>query len=93
MPKINRESLKEIRLPVPPLDEQERICEHIDTRMRETDSLIDQAGAAVSLLREHRSALISAAVTGKIDVRGWKPQDTPAEHDLPMAAEAEAQYG
>ena len=51
------------------------------------DLLIEEAAAGVVLLNERRSALISAAVTGKIDVRGWQP---PASTQAPELAVAEA---
>ena len=56
-------------MPIPPLDEQERILGYIETETTELDTLISEAETAIDLLQERRSALISAAVTGKIDVR------------------------
>ena len=57
------------RFPGPPVLEQEAISQLIKTETAKTDSLIREANAVVSLLQERRTALISAAVTGKIDVR------------------------
>lgn len=54
---------------VPPLTEQHLLVNFIERETMKVDELISQAGSAVSLLQERRSALISAAVTGKIDVR------------------------
>jgi type I restriction enzyme S subunit len=55
---------------VPPADEMAKIVQHCDERLSQAASLIDAAERAMSLLHERRAALISAAVTGKIDVRG-----------------------
>lgn len=69
MPKINRESLKEVMLAVPPIEEQSAIVDFLDIETAKIDSLVGEARQAISLLKERRNALISAAVTGKIDVR------------------------
>jgi type I restriction enzyme S subunit len=74
MPKINRESLKAVWLAVPPLPEQDEIDKELRAKTAEIDALVTEAESAVGLLAERRSALISAAVTGKIDVRGLVPQ-------------------
>lgn len=57
----------DLALPAP--EEQQIIAKYIDDRTASIDVLMDKARKAVVLLRERRSALISAAVTGKIDVR------------------------
>lgn len=85
--------IREIRVALPPLQEQHEIVSHLNNQLEKIDALVDSANAAVELLRERRSALISAAVTGKIDVRGWKPQNAPMESELPRAAETEAPNG
>ncbi|MCI4568953.1 restriction endonuclease subunit S [Lysobacter sp. CFH 32150] len=54
---------------VPPTDEQVEIADFLDSETTKIDHLIDQTQRMVALSREHRAALISAAVTGKIDVR------------------------
>lgn len=69
MPKINRESLAQGFVWYPPLAEQEAILSYIDRKSHLTDQLKSRSRRFIALLRERRSALISAAVTGKIDVR------------------------
>jgi type I restriction enzyme S subunit len=54
---------------VPPGAEQMAICDYVDRATRELDDLVALIASAVDRLRELRTALISAAVTGKIDVR------------------------
>jgi type I restriction enzyme S subunit len=56
---------------VPPSEEQASIVGKIQERAGQFDGLVAQATIAISLLQERRSALISAAVTGQIDVRGF----------------------
>jgi type I restriction enzyme S subunit len=57
-------------IPVAPIGEQEAIAEFLDRHTEGIDALAEKAESAMELLRERRAALISAAVTGKIDVRG-----------------------
>lgn len=68
-PNINQEKLRALRIPVPPIAEQKTIVEEIDRKVRGIDSLSGRSQNVIALLRERRSALISAAVTGKIDVQ------------------------
>jgi type I restriction enzyme S subunit len=58
----------------PDAEEQRAIVDHIERGVSRLGELIDGAACAVQLLQERRSALIAAAVTGKIDVRGLVPQ-------------------
>lgn len=58
-----------MRIAVPPLEEQERIADHLDAEDRKLQNLLRTAQLAVALLEERRTALISAVVTGQIDVR------------------------
>ncbi len=60
---------KGFELFLPPFDEQGQICEHLQTATAKHDDLMGQVSRAIERLQEYRSALISAAVTGKIDVR------------------------
>ena len=69
MPKINRETLNDLRLPVPPVREQEAINSYLRGATELLDNLVGRTEVATERLQEHRTALITAAVTGKIDVR------------------------
>jgi type I restriction enzyme S subunit len=68
--KISGTSLQAIRLPCPPLEEQQEIERYLRIEAAKLDTLTAEAEDAIDLLQERRTALISAAVTGKIDVRG-----------------------
>jgi len=70
-PHLNCGDVKDAWIPVPPLLEQRDIVARVLERSGSMDSLITEAKAAITLLQERRSALISAAVTGQIDVRGF----------------------
>lgn len=61
--------LKALPAPFPPITEQRAIVEYLDQHLRRIDSLVKESELAARLLRERRGALISAAVTGTIDVR------------------------
>ncbi|WP_156890440.1 restriction endonuclease subunit S [Gordonia shandongensis] len=58
-----------ISIPLPPITVQTEIVDHLDSRTTQIDILIDKSTQMITTLREYRSALITAAVTGKIDVR------------------------
>lgn len=67
---INIFDLKRVRIPTPPEREQHEIADHLIGVMSGFDALTTETTRAIALLKERRAALISAAVTGKIDVRG-----------------------
>lgn len=69
MPRASSEFLSEMRLTVPPLKEQQQIANYLDEKTSKIDILIEKSKKSIELLKEKRTALISAAVTGKIDVR------------------------
>ncbi|WP_323081266.1 restriction endonuclease subunit S [Klebsiella variicola] len=87
MPKINRESLSDCKIPVPPIDEQEKICSHAREALEKLDVLLQKSQLTIEIFQERRTALISAAVTGKIDVRDWVAPDT---QDIEASQEATA---
>ena len=66
--RVSRSFLGSVRVPLPPLQEQRDIVAALDERCSRLDTLITEAERAIALLKERRAALISAAVTGKIDV-------------------------
>jgi len=69
---IEQEYLSGSLIPVPPKQEQNSINEQIKKRMDVFTKLESRASKGIALLQERRTALISAAVTGKIDVRNWQ---------------------
>jgi type I restriction enzyme S subunit len=58
----------EVRVPVPPRDLQNEILREIDQALMKIDKLLERQSASITKLREYRAALITAAVTGQIDV-------------------------
>jgi restriction endonuclease S subunit len=77
MPKINRETLGAFRLRVPPLDVQDRyIASYAENRTR-FEEVTDKINASIDRLKEYRAALITAAVTGQIDVTTYAKSGTP----------------
>jgi len=67
---LTRENFKTALVAIPPYDEQRAIAAFLDRETARIDALIEKIRKSIDLLREYRTALISAAVTGKIDVRG-----------------------
>jgi type I restriction enzyme S subunit len=74
---IKASQLKSTRLAVPPVSEQLAIVDFLDREVVKIHALIAKVREAVERLQEYRTALISAAVTGKIDVReeGANPEN------------------
>jgi restriction endonuclease S subunit len=66
---ITRGELGSIPVPLLPLEEQQQIAQYLDTETTQIDTLIAKVRDGIERLKEYRTALISAAVTGKIDVR------------------------
>jgi type I restriction enzyme S subunit len=69
IPHLTGEELRRFRFPRPPVEEQQAIVEALDRQTDALELLKSEAQRAIDLLQERRSALISAAVTGQIDVR------------------------
>jgi type I restriction enzyme S subunit len=70
---MSREDLMDFPVLLPPIEEQSAIASFIDHETGKMDQLVKEAESAINLLQERRSALISAAVTGQIDVRDFVP--------------------
>ena len=67
---IYSSELKRMLIPLPPVHEQQAIAEFLDRKTAEIDDLCARMETAIERLQEYRTALVTAAVTGKIDVRG-----------------------
>jgi type I restriction enzyme S subunit len=62
--------IENINVTTPPLQEQQAIANYLDRETSQIDTLIEKTEQSIEYLKEYRTALISSAVTGKIDVRG-----------------------
>ncbi|MFQ3268156.1 MAG: type I restriction enzyme S subunit [Colwellia sp.] len=65
----------EFKFPYPPIVEQKEIAEFILNSLEKFNKLSDKLIKKIGILKERKTALISAAVTGKIDVRNWQSND------------------
>jgi type I restriction enzyme S subunit len=66
---LNTDTIGSIKVAVPPPEELTKLLTFIDKETTQLDTLTQEAQTAIALLQERRTALISAAVTGKMDVR------------------------
>jgi type I restriction enzyme S subunit len=86
LPSMTQENLGNYYFSVPKLKiEQTQIAAFLDHETAKIDTLIELQQQQIELLKERRTALISAAVTGKIDVRDWQVPATRTESDEVMA--------
>ncbi|TOL51364.1 restriction endonuclease subunit S [Vibrio parahaemolyticus] len=79
---LNVDRIGAVKAVFPAYDEQREIVQYLDGLLNQYDSIEKRCKEAIALMQERRTALISAAVTGKIDVRNWKaakPQDQALE--------------
>lgn len=89
-PHLNAEELGDCFILLPTVEEQKLIAAYVDREILKFDELINKAESVIKLMQERRSALISAAVTGKIDVRhhasrpagGLQPSKSTVHGDL-----------
>lgn len=68
-PAINASSLVKLKMPMPPKEEQVRVTVALVGKTTHIDALIEKSAESIEILKERRSALITAAVTGQIDLR------------------------
>jgi type I restriction enzyme S subunit len=69
-PGLSMEMIGNLRTVLAPIDDQMNVSNYLGDATNKIDALTAEAQRAIDLLQERRTALISAAVTGKIDVRG-----------------------
>jgi type I restriction enzyme S subunit len=81
-------TIASVIIPVPPLDEQDSIMQFLSDQSTKFDTLTTEAQRAIDLLAERRTALISAAVTGQIDVRDVRAGIPPARDSKRKSAVA-----
>lgn len=79
-PNLNTDIVKAISITIPPENEVKEIVADIKKKIDHFSKLMASAESAIQLMQERRTALISAAVTGKIDVRNWQyPNEAKTE--------------
>jgi type I restriction enzyme, S subunit len=71
-PGISVEMISRLKIPYPPIEEQKGIAGYISNEISKNHDLINVTQKTIESLTEYRTALITAAVTGKIDVRGFE---------------------
>jgi type I restriction enzyme S subunit len=89
-PNVNAERVCQLRVPVPPLDEQRKIVGRAHRAMSVAQSAIQRASREIDLLREFRTRLTADVVTGQVDVRqiaASLPDIDPADTDKTVAAD------
>lgn len=74
-PKLSQEKLSSVKLPVPPIEEQKQIAEKLSCIVPLIDRSLIEIEKIIEDLKSYKSALITEAVTGKIDLREWKPNE------------------
>jgi len=77
-PHLNCGNVKNLHVPVPDKEEQSKILDFLGKEIARLDLLKSEAERAIELFKERRSALIAAAVTGKIDVRNTVAEELAA---------------
>lgn len=71
---LNVKNVERYKIPLPPIEEQRQIVIYLDKYRQEMNEIISKYQKQIDLMQEYRTSLISQAVTGKIDVRDWKPK-------------------
>jgi type I restriction enzyme, S subunit len=74
IPTIGMTDVGRMVIPVPPIDEQHAVVAFLDSQSGQLDSLVKRVEHAIRRLRDYRSSLVAAAVTGLIDVRNYRPE-------------------
>lgn len=72
-PNISQATISDFKLPVPPLAEQQAIADFLDAKTAKIDELISELTKQIDELAEYKQAVITEAVTGKVDVCDYKP--------------------
>ena len=65
---IYSKNFKEMKYPIPTIEEQHQIVEYLDEQTQKIDTSIEKETQRIELLKEYRQSLISEVVTGKIDL-------------------------
>ncbi len=86
MQNIGQDTIKELTYILPPLNEAILLLDAINNSVSHFNILLEKADHQIEVLEERRTALISAAVTGKIDVRNWQNPNKNNEENMEFGA-------
>lgn len=86
MPRADWTFIGNVRLAVPPVDEQQNILSFISIETKDLDETVRRANDEIKLILEYRDRLIADVVTGQVDVRGWQPGPDDVVDDAALAA-------
>jgi type I restriction enzyme S subunit len=99
LPSMTQTSLYDVKIALPPLSEQQQIVSHIEKETAIINTTISKIEKELALTEEYKTALIAEAVTGKIDVRGYKVPEImkeetyeEIEEEIGMVAENEGEF-
>jgi type I restriction enzyme S subunit len=84
--RVSLGDFKATKFVIPPLNNQDDIVEYVHEKCQKMDALIGRSEDAVGFIKERRTSLISAAVTGKIDVRNWVAPEPSITNNKEVAA-------
>ena len=73
-PLITGTKVLNVLIPVPPISEQQKIADYLDANTSKIDAAIKELKTQIEDLRQYKKSVISEAVTGKVDLRDWKPK-------------------
>lgn len=93
MPRADWTFIGNVRLAVPPVDEQQNILSFIAVETKDLDETVRRANDEIKLIREYRDRLIADVVTGQVDVRGWQPDPEDVVDDAMLAALSDDEAG
>ena len=74
--RLYNDDLRRIQIPIPPLEEQRSLLKILEVGLLANEKCRNATIDSIKKLKEYRQSIISEAVTGKIDVRDWKPKIT-----------------
>ncbi|EFS9252299.1 hypothetical protein HWS73_001267 [Campylobacter upsaliensis] len=68
-PAITSNDFADLKIPLPPLQEQEEIAEFLDSKVAQIDSVIEKTKKQIKLIKEYKNTLINEAVCGRINLQ------------------------
>lgn len=67
-PNISQDIIKNLKIPLPPLKEQEQIAQFLDSKISKIDKIIEKTKKQIELIKEYKTILINQAVCGRINL-------------------------